>query len=70
MLEGGQRAPATIWLQRQLYGQRVQHSARKIQYWRLTGKVTEDGFGPTEFTLPAAPAAPLQDARRPLVPAR
>lgn len=70
VLEGGQRAPATIWLQRQLYGQRVQHSARKIQYWRLTGKVTEDGFGPTEFTLPAAPAAPLQDARRPLVPAR
>ncbi len=70
MLEGSQQSPATIWQQRQLGGQFIQHSAQRIQYWRTTGKIAEDGFGPTEFTLPAAPSTSPQDARRPSVPMR
>ena len=49
ILEGTDRAPATLWHCEQLGGQQFENAARKIQYNRLSGQIKQDGVQRFEF---------------------
>src|SRR5205807_1723166 len=65
ILEGTDRQPATLRHQRQVGGQFVTDTARKIQYNRLTGQVQQDGVHLFEYTPGATPAATTKNALGP-----
>jgi hypothetical protein len=68
ILEGTDRAPATLWHRDHSNGQQIEHAARKIHYDRRTNQVRVDGGGPLEFTpggtLPQSPQIRTADPRR------
>jgi hypothetical protein len=49
ILEGTDRAPATLWHRERLGGQQIENAARKIQYNRVSGKIEQDGVQRLEF---------------------
>lgn len=66
ILEGTDRAPATLWFQKQVGGQFARNDARKIQFQRLTNQVQVEGVQLFEFTpggTPGPPPSPPQRAQ-------
>jgi hypothetical protein len=65
ILEGTDRAPATLWHREQIGGQQIENAARKIQYNRLSGKIEQDGVQRFEFAPGGAGAPRSQNALGP-----
>lgn len=62
ILEGSTRMPATLWHTNPLTGQRIDNSAAKITYNRLTGEAVWDGTQSFEFTPGASKGGSIKSA--------